>query len=202
MVPPCSRSPRRGAQERAPFLCWRRSFPILGGPYRSVPSPVSVFGGPQWTARGRSGASGRPAAPSAPTGAAASALPRPPATAARTAAACCSTPKTAPMGSACTVSAWGGRGDRGQWPRGDGGPERMVALFILLLWSPWCAGRRRQFWLQQGCWPSEKGDGLGGEDQRVKRAKKKLKSWVEGLQGGGVEGCLSFPCPRRCSAPS
>lgn len=82
--------------------------PSWGGLYRSVPSLVSVFGGPQWMARGRSGASGRPAAPSAPTGAAASALPRPPATAARTAAACCSTPKTAPTGSACTVSAWGG----------------------------------------------------------------------------------------------
>lgn len=99
-----------------------------------------VFGGPQWTARGRSGASGRRAAPSAPTGAAASVPPRPPATAARTAAVCCSTPKTAPMGSACRVSMREG----GQGPVPDTVP---VA---------WCSGARPRC-----CWPCLQVDGAG-----------------------------------------
>lgn len=85
---------------------------------------MPVFGGLQWTAPGRSGASGQRAARSAPTGAAASAPPRRPATVARTAAGCCSTPKTAPTGSACRVSTGAG----GQ------GPVAEATLGAVVLW--------------------------------------------------------------------
>lgn len=60
---------------------------------------------PQWTEHGPSGASGRPAAPSARTGAAVSAWRPHPRTEAATAAGRCLTPRTAPTGCACRVSA-------------------------------------------------------------------------------------------------
>lgn len=68
-------------------------------------SPVLSFS--QWMASGRPGASGPPAAPSAPTGAGGSARPRHRKTGARTARGWCCSPRTAPTGSACRVSASG-----------------------------------------------------------------------------------------------
>lgn len=60
---------------------------------------------PQWTEHGPSGASGRPAAQSAHTGAAVSAWRPHPRTEAVTAAGRCLTPRTAPTGCVCRVSA-------------------------------------------------------------------------------------------------
>lgn len=60
---------------------------------------------PQWMEHGQSGASGQPAAQSALTGAAGSAWRPHPRTEAGTAPERCWTPRTAPMGCACRVSA-------------------------------------------------------------------------------------------------
>lgn len=59
----------------------------------------------QWMASGHPGASGLPAAQSAPTGAGGSAQPRRRRMEGRTARGWCYSPRTAPMGSACRVSA-------------------------------------------------------------------------------------------------
>lgn len=77
-------------------------------------SPVLSFS--QWMASGRPGASGPPAAPSAPTGAGGSARPRLRKMGARTVRDWCCSPRTAPMGSACRVSA---AGTLGKWEDGS-----------------------------------------------------------------------------------
>lgn len=72
----------------------------------------------QWMEHGQSGASGQPVAQSVPIGAAESAWHPHPRTEAETAAAPCSTPRTAPTGCACRVSPrQDGRGTPSRTPR-------------------------------------------------------------------------------------
>lgn len=72
-----------------------------------VPVPLTpcVLSLSQWMANGRPGASGPLVAQSVPTGAGGSAQPRPRRMEARTARDWCYSPRTAPTGSACRVSA-------------------------------------------------------------------------------------------------
>lgn len=69
------------------------------------PLTSHVLSSSQWMASGHPGASGPPVARSVPTGAGESAQPRRQRTGGRTARGWCCSPRTAPTGSACRVSA-------------------------------------------------------------------------------------------------
>ena len=88
----------------AGWLVPRRASLSLGLTFM-YPLTSRVLSLSQWTASGRPGASGPPAARSAPTGAGGSARPRRRRTGERTARGWCCSPRTALTGSACRVSA-------------------------------------------------------------------------------------------------